>query len=236
MKEKPALAFMDFTSFSFRKRRMGFAKYPPAPPFKNYVGLPKVKLKVPAKEGFFKLLFNRRSRREYSGYPISKEEVSALCFAAQGITSRLGDYFLRTAPSAGALYPVETYLAINFSKDIEPGLYHLELPEFSLALIRKGFFGDVISQLAIFQEFFSSASLIFLWTCVLNRTLSKYGDRGLRYIFMDVAHACQNVLLCAEEIGLKACPVGAFFDEELNEFLGVNPEEERIVYSATVGK
>jgi len=232
------LKFLEETSFSIKNKTFGLKRYPPAPPFKEYPNTEAFMLPLEESwfDEFFKVIAKRRSQREYSGYPITLKEISLLCFAAQGITGKLNSYLLRTAPSAGALYPIETYLAVNYSREIPQGLYHLNVRDFSLELIKEGYFGGVLTELALFQEFFSSASVIFLWSAVIYRTLSKYGDRGIRYIFMDVAHICQNMLLAAQALELKACPVGAFFDVEIAELLGLDPEEEPIVYAATVGK
>ena len=157
------------------------------------------------------------------------------CYSVLGVTGIAGPYFLRTAPSAGALYPIETYLAVNYSSEIEAGIYHLEIKDFSLALLKSGYMGKVLSELALGQAFLASASVVFIWSAVLRRTISKYGSRGLRYIFMDAAHICQNVLLASEAIGLKACPVGAFLDKELNKFLELE-EGESVIYMAALGK
>lgn len=211
----------------------------PAPPYKSYPQAERIPLQIkefPETESFFKILAKRRSHRRYRKYPITLDEISLLCFSAQGITAKAGYYLLRTAPSAGALYPIETYLAINYSDEIKPGIYHFEVRSFSLEKLMEGNFGRILRELALGQAFFETASCVFIWSAVLRRTLSKYGERGLRYIFMDVAHICQNVLLSAEALGLKACPVGAFLDEEFNEFLGIDGVEETVIYMATVGK
>lgn len=211
----------------------------PASPYKSYPQAERIKLnirEIPSTENFFNILAKRRSNRKYKKYPITFDEISLLCFSAQGITAKAGYYLLRTAPSAGALYPIETYLAINFSEDITPGIYHLEVRTFSLEKLMEGNFGRILRELALGQAFFETASCVFIWSAILRRTLSKYGERGLRYIFMDVAHICQNVLLAAEVLGLKACPVGAFLDEEFNEFLGIDGVDETVIYMATVGK
>lgn len=162
------------------------------------------------------------------------EEISLLSFAVQGVTARVESYLLRTAPSAGALYPIETHLAINFSRDISPGIYHLDVRNFTLEKLKDGYFGKILKDLALGQDFFETASLIFIWSAILRRTIAKYGERGLRYIFMDVAHICQNLLLAATALELKACPVAAFFDEEFNEFLELDGKEETVIYLATV--
>ena len=237
--EELGYRFLKETNFSLKRLRFRDYPVPEVGFYKEYNDAPKIKLPEVSLEkdvGLFEVLSRRRSRRNYSKYPISIEEVACLCFSAQGITAKSGFYLLRTAPSAGALYPVETYLVINYSEDVPPGIYHLEVRNFELALLKEGYFGRVLADLALGQSFFATASLVFVWTAVLPRTLSKYKDRGMRYIFMDVAHICQNVLLCAEALDLKACPVGAFFDEEINELLEVDGVIETTIYLATVGK
>ncbi|MGC9017208.1 MAG: SagB/ThcOx family dehydrogenase, partial [Caldimicrobium sp.] len=211
----------------------------PTLPYKSYPQAEKIELEIrsfPEGENFFKILAKRRSQRKYHRIPITLQEISLLCFAAQGVTAKAGYYLLRTAPSAGALYPIETYLAVNYSEDLLPGIYHLEVRSFSLEKLKEGNFGRLLRDLALGQAFFETASCVFIWSALLRRTLSKYGERGLRYIFMDVAHICQNVLLAAEALSLKACPVGAFLDEELNRFLGLDGIEETVIYMATIGK
>lgn len=238
LKETKAYEFLEFTNLSLKNLGLRETLVPPVSPFKEYKDKEKIKLlsdKFPQTSNFFEILSKRRSKRGYKRASLSLKEISLLCYAAQGVTGIAGPYLLRTAPSAGALYPIETYLAVNFSSEIEPGIYHLEVRDFSLALLKKGYMGKILSDLALGQAFLASASIVFIWSAVLARTISKYGSRGLRYIFMDVAHICQNVLLASEALGLKACPVGAFLDEEVNKFLELE-EGESVIYMATVGK
>ncbi|MCS7200386.1 MAG: SagB/ThcOx family dehydrogenase [Caldimicrobium sp.] len=211
----------------------------PTSPYKSYSNAERVKLPeviFPETPNFFEILMKRRSERKYKKYPITLKELALLCFAIQGITAKAGPYLLRTAPSAGALYPIETYLAINYSEDLSAGIYHLEVRSFSLEKLKEGNFGKILKDLALGQAFFELASVVFIWSALLRRTMSKYGERGLRYIFMDVAHICQNLLLSAVALGLKACPVGAFLDQDFNKLLELDGTEERIIYMATVGK
>ncbi len=238
LKDSEAYRFLKFTEISLRNLGREEFYVEPVSAFKEYPSAPRIKLAIeefPPTLNFFEILARRRSRREYRKKPITLKEISLLCFAAQGITGRIDGYFLRTAPSAGALYPVETYIAINFSEEIPPGIYHLEVRSFSLELLKEGYFGDILKDLALGQSFLATASAVFIWSAVLGRTLSRYRSRGLRYIFMDVAHICQNLLLACEALGLKACPVGAFFDQEFNEFLELD-EGESIIYLTATGK
>lgn len=239
LKQTIAYSYLKATNLSLERLGIREVSLTPAPRFKEYPNVPKIKLSLedyPKTKSFFEILEERRSERDYKKVPISLKELAWLCYAVQGVSAVAGSYLLRTAPSAGALYPIETYLGVNFSTDLKPGIYHLEVKTFSLELLKEGYFGKELANLSLGQSFFATASVVFIWSAVLRRTLSKYGSRGLRYIFMDCAHICQNLLLACEALKLKACPVGAFLDEEWNEFLGLDGEEESVIYLATVGK
>ncbi len=210
----------------------------PSPPFKEYPQVPKVPLPKPVfpQADLFQALVQRRSKRRYQSSPLGLEELALILFAAQGVTARSGPYLLRTAPSAGALYPVETYIFVNRVEDLSPGLYHLEVRHFVLETLRLGQFGEDLASACLGQKMCATAAAVLVWTALPRRTMSKYGSRGVRYIFMDVAHICQNVLLAATALGLGACPIGAFFDDELNALLDIDGEEEIALYLATVGR
>ncbi len=214
----------------------------PGEPFKRYKTAEKVLLKrlwAGKEDGtsdLWLLLQNRRSRRNYTGGPISIEELSLLLWSAQGVTAQAGPYYLRTAPSAGALYPVETYVIAERISGVDPGIYHFDVKGFQLETIARGSFIVDVARGALGQGFIRNASCVFIWSAVLRRTMSKYGARGLRYIFLDAGHICQNLLLAAEALGLGACPVAAFFDDELNEMLEIDGNEETLIYMAAVGR
>lgn len=209
----------------------------PASAFKEYPEAQRLKLSRPhfVPAPLWEALAKRRSIRKYQNTPLSLEDLSLLLFAAQGITAKFRSYFLRTAPSAGALYPIETYLCVNNVDDLPSGLYHLEVRSFSLELLSSGNFGKALAEACLGQNSCAQAPVVMVWSAVARRTMSKYGSRGMRYIFMDVAHICQNVLLAAAALGLGACPIGAFFDEEVNALFGLDGQEESVIYLATVG-
>lgn len=185
---------------------------------------------------FGTLLRERRSHRRYSQELLTGREVAMLLWAAQGVTGRSGAALLRPAPSAGALYPLETYVAVEKVDQLERGLYHLDVGRFDLEWLSAVPLGREIAHAALEQSFLAEAAAIFLWSAVLRRNMSKYGHRGLRYILLDAGHLCQNLLLAAEAMGLAACPVAAFYDDELNDLLGLDGEEESILYLAAVGR
>ncbi len=239
LKDTLAYTYIKHTNLTLKSIFRREKDISPASPFKEYPNASRIKLVIedfPETANFFQILAERRSKRNYRKLGLTKEEISLLCYAIQGVTAIAGSYLLRTAPSAGALYPIETYIAVNFSPNIAPGLYHLNIKEFSLEKLAEGYFGEVLKEIALGQSFLATAGVVFIWSAVLRRTLSKYGERGLRYVFLDCGHICQNLLLASTALGLKACPVGAFFDEDLNDLLHLDGEEETVIYLATVGK
>ncbi len=209
----------------------------PAPMFKEYAEAPKIALPRPTFPAvdLFEALIRRRSVRNYRKEPLNIEDLALLLFATQGVTARAGGYLLRTAPSAGALYPIETYLCVHQVDGLPCGLYHFAVGRFSLEELRLGPLASELTAACLGQSMCAKAAVVFIWTAIPRRTMSKYGSRGMRYVFMDVAHICQNLLLAATALGLGACPIGAFFDDELAAFLEVDGQEECPLYLATVG-
>ncbi|MFO7800874.1 MAG: SagB/ThcOx family dehydrogenase [Desulfovermiculus sp.] len=209
----------------------------PAPLYKTY---PQAKTfllpdaEYPALD-LWQVLASRRSRRRYTDEALSLEVLSSLLWAAQGTSGRAGQLVLRTAPSAGALYPIETYVQIHRVQGLDPGLYHLNIGDWCLERLYSGHFGPQLAKACLDQRFLAQAAVNVCWSAVLRRNMAKYGHRGMRYIFMDVGHICQNLLLAAEGFGLSACPVGAYFDEEINNLFALDGEEESIIYLASLG-
>lgn len=209
-----------------------------APAFKNYPKAERIPLPRNWDIGETSLttaLSTRRSVRKYADTPLSLETLGYLLWASQGISAVAGSYTFRTAPSAGALYPVETYLSIHNVKEVPSGIYHFNVADFELEKIRSGNFGDDVAMAFLNQRFLSQAPVVFLWSGILRRNFSKYGNRGLRYVLMDAGHICQNVLLAAEAASCCGCAVAAFFDEEVNEILEIDGEEEVALYGASIG-
>ncbi len=182
------------------------------------------------------LLQNRRSLRRYLMEPIKLEELAFLLWASQGITAKSGAYSFRTAPSGGALYPVETYLSANFVEGLPPGLYHFDVENFSLDRLNNEDSAAAVAAACLDQKFMAQAAVSFLWSSVFRRCMTKYGNRGMRYVLLDAGHICQNLLMAAEAIGCGGCPVAAFYDDEVNSLLQLDLGEESILYAAAVGK
>ncbi len=219
-------------------RRLDWSRKPEA--FKRYPDRRRVPLPRPGAlrtppADLWDVLARRRSRREFTGEPVPLETLAALLWACQGVTARQGPCLLRTAPSAGALYPFETYVSVQAVEGLDPCLAHFDVAGFALEVLEEGHHGRRIALAALAQGFLARAAAVFVWTAVYPRTAWKYGDRALRYLGLDLGHVCQNLALAAEALGLGCCPVAAFFDREVNRVLGVDGEEEFAYYLAAVG-
>ncbi len=233
------LVFLEQTKHTREEllNRKGKENITPTEAFKQYQGVTTINLPKfePDGKGFWESLLKRRSIRKYKKGQLTPKDLSKLLWAAQGITARVGSYLLRTAPSAGALYPIETYILTNAVEEIPKGIYHYNIVWGHLEELALGDYGKELGNCCLGQPMCWNAQVVFIWSSVFRRTMSKYGSRGMRYVFMDVAHICQNVLLAASAMGLGACPIGAFFDDEINKLLGLDGKEESVIYLASVG-
>ncbi len=172
-------------------------------------------------------LAQRRSIRSFSSTKLSWEEIGQLLWAAQGITAKREG--LRTAPSAGALYPLEIYVVI------ETGVYHYQPREHQLQRALPSNVRNELCRAALEQACVKAAPAVFVITGVFERTARKYGERAPRYVHLEAGHAAQNLLLQATALGLGAVPVGAFHDEQVEKVVKL-PNGERILYLIPVGQ
>jgi len=176
----------------------------------------------------------RRSVRDYAAELLSLEELSRLLHAAQGITeSRWG---FRAAPSAGALYPIELYPVVHDVAGLEPGIYHYAVQEHGLESLRQGDFRAAVTQAGLGQGFLGQANVCFVLSAIFQRTRWRYRERTYRYVLLEAGHIGQNIYLAATSMGLGACAVGAFLDDDLNDLLELDGREEAVVYLLAVGK
>lgn len=206
-------------------------------PFKTIPGAPAIELPaVQLPEGsLWSALENRRSRRTFTSEPITTETLSRLCWALAGATARAGAILLRTAPSAGALYPYETYVAVNRVEGIGAGIYHYRVPDHAIERVSDGLPGPALAAAALGQNLCEHAAAVFIITAVPDRGRWKYAERAWRYIYLDAGHMMQNLYLSAEDLGLGCCGIGAFFDEEVDALLRIDGEAETAIYLAAVG-
>ncbi len=194
-----------------------------------------ISLSAPRQESGFSLeraLSERRSIRDFGKAALTQEEVSQLLWAAQGITSRDG---LRTAPSAGALYPLELYLVVGMVRDLDPGIYKYAPAGHKLMKIIAGDQRHQLASAAHGQDAVADAAAVLVFTAVERRTTRKYGSRGVRYVHIEIGHASQNVFLQATALGLRTVVVGAFEDGAVGELLHL-PEGEAPLYLMPLGR
>ena len=178
----------------------------------------------------------RRSVRNYSNQPMTLEELSRLLYYTGGINTDHWGSKLRSAPSAGALYPIEVYLVIHNVESLQPGLYHYGVKDHVLELLRADDLRAAIVSHGLMQDFLGQANLVFVFTTIIQRLRWKYQERSYRYALLEAGHLGQNVYLAATSMGMGACAVGAFLDDDLNAMLGVDGQEEAAIYMLSVGK
>lgn len=178
------------------------------------------------------LLARRRSLREYPEAALSLAGVGQLLWAAQGVTQAEG---LRTAPSAGALFPLELFVAAGQVEGLAPGVYHYVIGRHQLVKTGDGDVRAALARVALSQSCVSAAPAVIVFTADYARTTGKYHQRGRRYVVMEVGHAAQNLFLQAEALGLATVPVGAFNDEAVARVLAL-PAELQALLLMPVGK
>ncbi len=189
-----------------------------------------IQLPRPARSGVVSLeeaISQRRSVREFAPGSLSERQLSQLLWAAQGITGSDG---YRTAPSAGALYPLEMYVALP------AGCYHHDPARHRLDRISAEDLRPALYHAALEQQAIREAEAVFVITAVYERTAQKYGSsRSPRYVHLEAGHAAQNLLLQAVALGLGAVPMGAFHDAEVQKALSL-PRNHEPLYLIPVGK
>ena len=185
---------------------------------------------------FKKILQKRKSIRSFSTQPLSKLDLAFLLWVSTGVQRVEHGYEFRVAPSAGALYPIETYIVANNVENIEKGIYHYNIKNHLLEEIKLGDFGEKLAHSALDQEMCADASVVFIWTAVFRRSKWKYQQRAYRYIYLDAGHIAQNLALAAASITCGSCEVGAFFDDEVNSILGIDGIEESAICLSVVGQ
>ena len=157
---------------------------------------------------------NRRSVREFEDKGLSLKEISQLLWSAQGITDQERGF--RSIPSAGALYPLEIFVVSD------AGIYRYIPENHEISCLFEFDKRLELAEACVSQDFISDAPASIIITGILSKTEKKYGERALRYVYLEAGHCCQNILLQATAIGLGAVPVGAFYDTEILKILGLD--------------
>ncbi len=177
----------------------------------------------------------RRSRRKFSEDGLSIQELSFLLWATQGVRDRGPVRSMRTVPSGGARHALDTYLYIARVTGADPGLWRYQPLDHALVFLRSG--SDLATQLdEALQGQLWNAAAVFVWAAVPYRMEWRYSIVSHKVIALDAGHVCQNLYLACESIGCGTCALGAYEQEKLDTFLGVDGEEEFAIYAAPVGR
>lgn len=208
--------------------------------FKTYPRFDKLsfnKFKAP-NNSLGNLIRKRRTIRQFSGQPISKNDLAYLLFNSSGII-RNGNSLnesRRPYPSAGARYPLEVYPIILNCEGIANGLYHYNVKENSIEVLLQENLSDLLVDITGGEKWIKNATVAFVITGVLDRTRIKYSDRGYRYALIEAGHLGQNLSLLSTERSLGSCPIGGFIDEKINKLLDVVSQREFALYLILIGK
>ncbi len=220
-------------------------KKQPAPPLEKpipddtvLIDLPSVDTSDQGKMPLVEILRKRRSLRRYSDEALTLEELAFLCWSVMGIheLSEKTNHSFRTSPSGGGRHPFEMYLVVNRVDGLTPGLYRYSALKHKLALVRTG--ENLIDPLAgvALQGFIKDCAVLFIWTIIPYRHEWRYLCSGAKPVAMDMGHYCENLYLAAESMNAGACAIASYDQEILDEFLGVDGEDEFTIYVCPVGK
>ena len=184
-------------------------------------------------------LANRRSRRHFQDRAITKEQLSQILWAAYGITYPIPHHpnlrgGLRTTPSAGAMFPLEIYVIAGNVEGLAPGVYRYISGEHKLVRVIAGDIREQLSEAALGQRMIRDAPATVFFSAVFSRMTGRYGQRGRRYVYMEIGHSAQNIYLQAEALGLGTCAVGAFTDSRVRQLLRL-PADEEPLYIMPIG-
>jgi SagB-type dehydrogenase family enzyme len=221
-------------------------KLPQPPLEKSYeegstiIELPKVNSNILTETNIYTCIKKRRSNRKFTSDQLSLAELSFLLWATQGVQRVFGKNNFATyrpVPSGGARHPFETYLAINNVSEITPGVYrYLPLTHRLVHLFSKDYNHLKMGELALDQKFVGESAVAFIWSCLPYRSEWRYNVAAHKTMLIDAGHLCQNLYLACGAIGCGTCAIGAYNQEAMDKFLGLDGEDEFVVYMAPVGK
>ena len=181
---------------------------------------------------------DRQSHRNFSPASLTLDNLSFLLWATQGVRQQITHgAVLRTVPSAGNRHALETYLAVQRVKGVEPGFYrYLPLEHQLLYLFDGEQMPQKLTEATLGQTFVGQSAVVFIWTTIAYRMEWRYGLAAHKVIALDAGHVCQNLYLACEAIGAGTCAVAAYHQQLMDQLVRVDGEEEFVVYLAPVGK
>jgi len=201
------------------------------------IGEGKIKLPPPILKGVMSVeeaISKRRSIREYSKKPLTLKELGQILWAAQGITEPKRKF--RAAPSAGATYPLELYIVVKEGgvEGLEAGIYHYDPYTHSIELVKRGDYSYELYKACLEQQWVLDAPVNIVIAAVFERTTRYYGERGVRYVYMEAGHVGENIYLQAVALNLGTVAIGAFYDDRVHEIIG-SPKDCVPIYVFPVG-
>ncbi len=194
-----------------------------------------IKLPPPSKAGkpLEECIFYRTSIREFRPDALILKEVGQLLWSGGGISIDGLAGPTRAIPSAGATYPLEFYLVAGNVKGLAPGVYHYQYRDHQLLLVKKGDVRRDLGRAALGQIWIEQAPISIVIAALYSRTTMRYGDRGNRYVLIEVGHAGQNISLQVQSLGLATVPIAAFYDDAVKKTLGIEADP---LYIFPIGK
>lgn len=227
-----------------RRAAKGFLRHSAQPSFfKSIAGAKRVPLTPPNPPGgeFLHALLGRRTHREFSPQPISRDAISTLLYYTFGVTGYLkapvyGMLPLTTSPSGGARHPIEAYLVALRVDGLPRGIYHYNTRRHELELVRNGATSKRVLKYAEGQAHVANAAAVLLMTAVFPRTMWKYRSaRAYRVVLLDAGHVCQTFCLVASWLGLAPFCTAVFSEKRIERDLRVDGISESAMYVAGVG-
>jgi SagB-type dehydrogenase family enzyme len=209
------------------------------PLYKRYPDAPAITLPEPSLDAGLtaeQAIVRRRSVRDYASESIALTDLSRVLHLTSGIVHDEWGQRHRTAPSSGALYPIELYPVVHRVEGLEPGVYHYSFERHALELLRAGDLREAVTRQGVTQEYLGECSVVLFLTMIMQRMRFRYQDRTYRYGLIEAGHIGQNLYLAATSMGLGACAIGAFMDDDINAMLGVDGVEEAAVYMLALGR
>ena len=215
----------------------------PLPEGSDLISLPEPVTTQLAKAGIRECILERKSRRKFTDSRLSLEEISFMLWATQGVKkivpayTRTGRATLRTVPSAGARHPFETYLAVNRVEGLDSGIYRYSALEHELLCVSNvPGLPEKLTTASVGQAFVGNAPVVFIWSVKPYLGEWRYMGESHKVMLLDAGHVCQNLYLAAESLGLGTVGIGAYSQKLIDELLGLDGQEEFVVYYAPVGK
>ena len=208
----------------------------PHDPNEETVSMTTITLPDPERSGEVSVeetLQQRRSVRDYASTPLSLMEIGQLAWSAQGITDP-GRGF-RTAPSAGATFPMELYFLITGTEDVADGVYRYLPGDHELEQVMDGDLRQNLQGVALGQESITAAPVVLVITGVLSRIEPRYRDRAMRYMYMEAGHVAQNIYLQSVPLDIGTVVIGAFSDDGVSDVLDLD-DGEYPLYIMPIGK